>query len=79
MSNSDRMKFFLPISVAGYLTAFLVVLGIYLLSFRLIRQQFNPGDVIFFAAFSFPLGCWLLLRTVQIIRRYNSRGSATSA
>ncbi len=78
MSSNDRMRLVLPISVAGFLGAFLVIGGLY--AYLLLNEQQNlePGALIFFAAFAFPIVCWSAFRFVQIlrsIRRYNTRGS----
>jgi hypothetical protein len=82
MSNDDRMKFFLPISVAGLSGCFLVVLGMYLITLLSFHETVNPGDAIFFAAFLLPVACWCLFRSVQIlrsVRRYNRRKSSAFA
>jgi len=82
MSNGDRLKFFLPMAVAGFFACFLVVFGMYLSRFFSAGQHFNPGDAIFFVTFFFPIGCWSAFRFLQIVRsyrRYNRRSSRTPA
>jgi hypothetical protein len=78
MSGEDRMRFFLPISVAGFIGAFLVVGGIYIYSRLANGKSADVGSVIFFTAFFLPIACWIVFRLTQIIRsvrRYNRRGS----
>src|SRR5262245_34907373 len=82
MSNGDRMKFFLPISVAGLSGCFVVVLGMYLITLLSFHKIVNPDDAIFFATFLLPVACWCLFRSVQIlcsVRRYNRREGSTFA
>lgn len=82
MSDAERMQFLFPISVSGYLGAFLVIGGIYLLGVFSRTISPGPGELIFFAAFFFPIGVWLCFRIAQVIRsvrRYNKRGESRAA
>jgi hypothetical protein len=82
MNSNDRMRFVLPISVAGFLGAFLVVGGLYVGLILTKKQSPDAGALIFFAVFFFPIGCWILFRVAQIIRsirRYTNRGSISVA
>jgi hypothetical protein len=82
MSNTERMQFLFPISVSGYLGAFLVIGGIYLCGVFFWRIRPGPGELIFFADFFLPIGFWLCFRIAQVIRsvrRYNKRGESGPA
>ena|ERR1700686_3009302 len=82
MNGDDRMRFVLPISVAGFLGGFLIVAGLYLILIFENKQRVDPGAMIFFIAFFLPIACWIAFRIVQIarsIRRYNNRGSVGAA
>jgi hypothetical protein len=82
MSSTERMQFLFPISVSGYLGAFLVIGGIYLLSVFSRRIRPGLGELIFFVVFFLPIGFWLFFRIVQVIRsarRYNKRGESGAA
>jgi hypothetical protein len=76
MSSEDRQLFLLPITIAGYIGAFLVIAGLYSYSVVAVRTLANWGDLIFFSALALPIGLWFCLRGVQVARsvhRYNSR------
>ena len=77
MSSEDRRLFLLPISIAGYLGALLVVSG---LSFYgvLRKQPVKSPDFDILAILASPLVVWLVFRTLQVsrsIHRYNVRGT----
>jgi heme/copper-type cytochrome/quinol oxidase subunit 3 len=59
MNAAERMRFLLPISVAGFLGAFFVIGGIYLFELFSQRKHAGPGEWIFFVAFFLPIGFWL--------------------
>jgi hypothetical protein len=78
MGRSGRMRFVLPISMAGFLGAFLLIAGLYSYFVITRNRHFEVGELIFFAVFFFPILCWSLFRMVQVlrsIRRYNTRGT----
>jgi hypothetical protein len=76
MSGKDRRLFLVPITVAGYFGAFLIIAGLYLYLVGFLKRPGNWGDLIFFVAFALPIGLWFGFRGVQVIRsvhRYNNR------
>jgi hypothetical protein len=80
MTGRERYSFLVPITVAGYLGAFLLLVGIDVYALLILKATFvNYGDLIFLIVLSFPLACWFLFRFAQVIRsigRYNDRGSS---
>lgn len=71
MSSSERMLFLLPITVAVYLAAALIIVSI----LAYVKLQFSPAVLELLVA---PLLLWLMFRTVQIfwsIRRCHSAGT----
>jgi hypothetical protein len=77
MSTGDRSLFLIPITVAGYLGALLVIGGIYAYDVFYFKRSASYGDLIFFLAFALPLVAWFTFRSVRVIRsirRYNERG-----
>ena len=79
MSTEDRQLFLLPITIAGYIGAFLVIAGLYAYAVVAIRKPANWGDLIFFLTLALPIGFWFCSRSVQVIRsvhRYNRRVSS---
>jgi hypothetical protein len=82
MSSNDRMQYLLPISVAGYLSGFLVVGGLYLYILFFSKSRPKAGELTFFIEFLIPIACWIVFRIIQIfrsVRRYNDRGSGAMA
>src|SRR6266851_1967026 len=80
MSAGDRSLFLVPITVAGYLGALLIIGGIYAYDVFYFKRPASYGDLIFFIAFALPLVAWFTFRSVQVIRsirRYNGRGETT--
>ena len=80
MSAGDRFLFLVPITVAGYLGALLIIGGIYAYDVFYFKRPASYGDLIFFIAFALPLVAWFTFRSVQVIRsirRYNGRGETT--
>ena len=78
MNSGNRLRFVMPISVAGFFGAFMVIGGLYTYFDITKRRGLEIGALIFFSAFSLPIACWIILRILQIvrsIRRYNNRGS----
>jgi hypothetical protein len=82
MSTEERSVFLVPISVAGYLGAFLVLVGLDLFMLLYFKKRVVYGDLMFFIPFLLPLAGWFSFRFVQVnrsIRRYNARGETHSA
>jgi len=76
MSSEDRRLFLVPIAVAGYIAAFLVIAGLY--AYLLITTKKLPswGELIFCLALFLPIALWFCFRGVQVIwsvHRYNER------
>jgi hypothetical protein len=77
MSDEERRLFALPISVAGYLGGFLVLLAAYIGAVAYDKQPVKRQDLILLGIFSFPLIMWIIFRLTQVLRstrRYNARG-----
>ena len=81
MSSDDRMLFFLPISVGGWLSGTLVISGVIL--YTLYRN--GPDSVSnpwLLVVLFVPLVLWLIYRNIQIVRsvrRFNARGTQKAA
>jgi hypothetical protein len=77
MTGKERYLFLVPITIAGYLGAFLILVGIDAFTSVYFKKSVNHGDLIFFIAFIVPIAGWFAFRFVQVtrsIRRYNGRG-----
>ena len=76
MSFGERSEFLLPIGLAGYLAAFLLLLGILLYAWLQFSSDSVYPVVLEVLAVSFVL--WFVLRSVQVLRsihRYNQVGT----
>jgi len=76
MSFGERSEFLLPIGLAGYLAAFLLLLGILLYAWLQFSSDSVHPVVLEVSAVSFEL--WFVLRSVQVLRsihRYNQVGT----
>ena len=82
MSSEDRRLFLLPITIAGYIAAVLVISGLYGYLLMLSKNSANRGELLFLIVLSLPIALWFCFRWVQVIRsvhRYNSRGNSPAA
>jgi hypothetical protein len=77
MSDTERQWFLVPITVAGYLGALLVIVGLYVYDRFAFRGQLSDWNRNLFIALLLPVGAWFAFRYAQVIRsvrRYNCRG-----
>jgi hypothetical protein len=82
MSQEGRHQFLVPISIAGYIGAILLLVGIDVYTRFFSRASVNPGDVTLFIVLALPLVVWFVFRFAQVIRsnhRYNRRGKSSAA
>ena len=81
MSSEDRYSFLVPITVAGYLAAVLIIGGLLVYDhwyFKHTASRVNPTVA---AVMIMPLAVWFAFRSVQVIRsirRYNNRGKTST-
>jgi hypothetical protein len=76
MSSEDQQLFLMPITVAGYIAGYLVVVGLYVFTIIATKKHVSRHELIFFLEFGLPIVLWFCFRGVQVIRsvhRYNSR------
>jgi hypothetical protein len=76
MSSEDQQLFLLPITVAGYIAGFLVVVGLYSCVLIAAKKHASWHELIFLLEFALPIVLWFCFRGVQVIRsvhRYNNR------
>jgi hypothetical protein len=82
MNGKEQRLFLLPITVLGYLGAFLVILGIVLWESASSEESLPFNYILFFSVFLPPLLFWFAFRAWQIsrsIRRYNERGAKVTS
>jgi hypothetical protein len=76
MSAAEHQWFLVPITVAGYLGALLVIIGLYMYDLLYFKKLAGHWDPILFVAFALPVPMWFIFRYAQVIRsirRYNGR------
>ncbi len=81
MSSEDRYSFLVPITVAGYLAAVLLIGGLLVYDRWYFKHSATRVDPTVAVALVSPLLVWFFLRTIQVIRsirRYNSRGKTST-
>jgi hypothetical protein len=77
MSGEERYWFVVPITVAGYLGALLVIAGLFLYDHYVFRNHASDWNGNFLIALVLPVVAWGAFRLTQVIRsvrRYNCRG-----
>jgi hypothetical protein len=82
MSSQDRYSFLVPITVAGYLAAVLIIGGLLIYDHLYFQNTTNRIDPAVAVALVLPLLVWVAFRSVQVIRsirRYNDRGKGSAA
>jgi hypothetical protein len=82
MSQEEGYQFLVPISIAGYIGAILLLAGIDFYTRVFSKASVNPGDVALFIVLGLPLVVWFAFRFAQVSRsnhRYNSRGKSPDA
>jgi len=79
MSREEQELFLFPITIIGYLGAYLVISGLLVLGSFWAERKFLLGGALFLLVmFSPPLLAWFGFRAWQIrrsVRRYNERGA----
>ena len=81
MSSQDRYSFLVPITVAGYLAALLLIGGLLAYDHWYLKNTAIRVDPTVAVALLLPLPLWFAFRSVQVIRsvhRYNDRGKTSS-
>jgi hypothetical protein len=76
MSAAERQWFLVPITVAGYLGALLLVAGLFVYDRFVFRNRASDWNGNFFIALVLPVGAWIAFRLTQVIRsvhRYSRR------
>jgi hypothetical protein len=82
MGSEDRRLFLLPITIAGYIAAVLVISGLYGYLLMLSKNSANRAELLFLIVLALPIALWFCFRWVQVIRsvhRYNSRRNSPAA
>jgi hypothetical protein len=77
MNSKERGQFLFPITICGFLGAFLLIFGLSFGLGNLRGARFDFDSILVLALFVPPLSIWLCFRAWQIrpsIRRYNERG-----
>jgi hypothetical protein len=80
MSSQDRYSFLVPITIAGFLAAVLIIGGLLVYDhwyFEKSANRYNPTVAV---GLVLPLSVWFAFRSVQVIRsirRYNDRGKTS--
>jgi len=81
MSSQDRYSFLVPITVAGYLAAVLLMGGLLAYDQWYFKHTASRVDPTVAVALILPLLVWFAFRSVQVIRsvhRYNDRGKTST-
>ena len=81
MSSEDRYSFLVPITVAGYLAAVLLIGGLLVYDRWYFKHSTTQVDPTVGAVLLLPLLVWFVFRSVQVIRsvhRYNERGKTST-
>jgi hypothetical protein len=81
MSSEDRYSFLVPITVAGYLAAVLLIGGLLVYDRWYFKHSTTRVDPTVGAVLLLPLLVWFVFRSVQVIRsvhRYNERGKTST-
>jgi len=81
MSSQDRYSFLVPITVAGYLAALLLIGGLLAYDHWYLKNTAIRVDPTVAVALLLPLPLWFAFRSVQVIRsvhRYNDRGKTST-
>jgi hypothetical protein len=81
MSSEDRYSFLVPITVAGYLAAVLIIGGLLVYDHWYFKDTASRVDPTVAVALVLPLPVWFFFRTMQVIRsirRYNNRGKTST-
>ena len=81
MPSEDRYSFLVPITVAGYLAAVLLIGGLLAYDRWYFKHSSKRVDPTVAIALVSPLPVWFLFRMMQVIRsirRYNNRGKTST-
>jgi hypothetical protein len=82
MTAKQQRLVLMPITIIGYLGAFLVILGLVVWESISTRENNLFDYMLFFSVFAPPLLIWFGIRARQLnrsIRRYNERGEKVSS
>jgi hypothetical protein len=82
MSSQDRYSFLVPITVAGYLAAVLLIGGLLVYDHWYLRNTAIRVDPTVAVVLLLPLPVWFVFRSAQVIRsvhRYNDRGKTSTS
>jgi hypothetical protein len=80
MSSQDRYSFLVPITVAGYLAAVLLIGGLLAYDHWYFKNPTSRVDPTVAIILFLPIVPWFVFRSVQVIRsirRYNVRGKTS--
>jgi len=81
MSSEDRYSFLVPITVAGYLAAVLIIGGLLAYDRWYFSHSTRRVDPAVTVALVSPLAVWFFFKAMQVIRsvrRYNNRGKTST-
>jgi len=81
MSSEDRYSFLVPITVAGYLAAVLLIGGLLVYDRWYFKHSTARVDPTVVVALILPLLVWFAFRSVEVVRsvhRYNERGKTST-
>ncbi|HET8922089.1 MAG TPA: hypothetical protein VFN26_03730 [Candidatus Acidoferrum sp.] len=81
MSSQDRYSFLVPITIAGYLAAVLLIGGLLAYDRWYFKHSAKRVEPTIAVALLLPLAVWFVFRSVQVIRsvhRYNDRGKTST-
>jgi hypothetical protein len=79
MSSEDRQLFLVPITVAGYLAALLVIAGLLAYDHWYLKKFANHIHLTVVITLALPILGWFAFRSAQVIRsirRYNARAQS---
>lgn len=77
MSSEDRHLFLVPITIAGIIAGFILILALVMWTKFFLMTPVHFRYRLFFLALGLPIGLWFGFRALQVnrsIRRYNERG-----